>query len=140
MEYEIQIRNYSMYNTEKYYAKDEGDRIANIFDKLIEVADRKCDKYKSDVFWDMLSFNKAVEAERQYDRILVFRETGVSAYETSIIKDPETLTIREYREIKDIADNQNIWRLTHKMGLDETGHTIWISEFKRVYIHITKNI
>lgn len=125
--YELTISKYSYNNPSKYYVSDPGDRVASVFDKVIELAARKCDSYASDVFWDMYRLVEAARDETTFDRLLWFRETGVSSAD---IKD---LTTFNYPTLKDIASQENIWRLSHKLELDEeTGCPAWRNIFERV--------
>ena len=125
--YKLTISKYGYNNPSKYYVSDPGDRIANVFDKIIELAARKCDSYASDVFWDMYRLVEATRDETTFDRLLWFRETGVNSAD---IKD---LTTFNYLTLKDIASQENIWRLSHKLELDEeTGRPVWRNIFERV--------
>lgn len=125
--YELTISKYSYNNSSKYYVSDPGDRVASVFDKVIELAARKCDSYASDVFWDMYRLVEAVNNETTFDRLLWFRETGVNA------ADVKDLTTFNYSTLKDIASQENIWRLSHKLELDEeTGRPVWRNVFERV--------
>ena len=108
------INDYSSYKTSAYYVEDTGDRIAGIYDKLIELAFRKCDSYASDVFWDMCSFYKSIEHLLPFDKILIFTQHGVNSNSTSaILSDHNPSTITEY------ARQQDVWRLTHTYNQEE---------------------
>lgn len=129
--YELTIGKYSYNNASKYCASDPGDRIASVFDKIIEVAARKCDSYASDVFWDMYRMVEAVRDDNTFDRLLWFKETGVTSVD---IKDLITLN---YSTLKDIASQENIWRLSHKLELDEeTNRPVWKNVFMRVICRV----
>ena len=130
--YELTIGKYSYNNSSKYYVSDPGDRIASVFDKIIEVAARKCDSYASDAFWDMYRLVEAANDETTFDRLLWFRETGV----TSV--DVKALTTLDYLTLKNIASQENIWRLSHKLELDEeTGRPVWRNVFERVICRVS---
>lgn len=108
------INDYSSYKTSAYYVEDTGDRIASIYDKLIELAFRKCDSYASDVFWDMYTFYKSVRRSLPFDKILTFTQHGVNSNSTlTILSDCDPSTIREY------ARQQDLWRLTHTYNQEE---------------------
>lgn len=129
--YELTIGKYSYNNASKYYVSDPGDRIAGVFDKVIEIAARKCDSYASDVFWDMYRMIEAIRDDNTFDRLLWFRETGVTSVD---IKD---LTTLNYPTLKDIANQENIWRLSHKLELDkETNRPVWKNVFMRVICRV----
>lgn len=108
------INDYSSYKTSAYYVEDTGDRIASIYDKLIELAFRKCDSYASDVFWDMYTFYESVRDSLPFDKILIFTQHGVSSCSTlEILSNCVPSTIRE------CARQQNLWRLTHTYNQEE---------------------
>lgn len=126
------ISKYSFYETKEYYVYDEGTRLASIFDKLIEIAARKCDHYASDIYYDMKRLEEAVDKERHFDKIIVFSDNAVFSYETEqLIKDVQTLP-------SPITDSRHIWRLEHKLSLDESDETsasaTWITTLTRVNI------
>ncbi len=130
--YELTIDKYSCNNASKYYVSDPGNRIAGVFDKIIEVAAHKCDSYASDVFWDMYHMVEAVRDDNTFDRLLWFRETRVSSVD---IKD---LTTLNYSMLKNIASQENIWRLSHKLELDEeTNRSVWKNVFMRVTCRVS---
>lgn len=131
--YQVTIRNYSYYNSDKYRIVDSGDRVASIFDKLIEIAARKCDIYASDVFWSMKSFNECVEKRGHYDKILVFRETHVLSFNVSELGSCDLCTLRT------LEKERCIWRLQHKLGLDEFNKVVQESVLTRVTLHIDVN-
>lgn len=131
--YQVTIRNYSYYNSDKCRIVDSGDRVASIFDKLIEIAARKCDTYASDVFWSMKSFNECVEKRGCYDKILVFRETGVLSFNVSELGSCDLYTLRT------LEKERCIWRLQHKLGLDEFNKVVQESALTRVTLHIDVN-
>lgn len=130
--YELTIGKYSYNNPSKYYVSDPGDRVASVFDKVIEIAARKCDSYASDVFWDMYRLVEAANNETTFDRLLWFRETGV----TSI--DVKDLTTLDYFSLKNIASQENIWRLSHKLEIDEEiNKPVWKNVFMRVICRVS---
>ena len=130
--YELIISKYSYNNSSKYYVSDPSDRISSVFDKIIEVAARKCDSYASDVFWDMYRMVEAARDEITFDRLLWFRETGV----TSI--DVKDLTTLDYFSLKNIASQENIWRLSHKLEIDEEiNKPVWKNVFMRVICRVS---
>ena len=129
-DFELTISKYSYYDTNQYYVRDCGDRIASVFDKLIELAARKCDSYASDVFWDMRAVYHCIEEGRKLDRILLFRESGVHSI------DIDSLRNYSYLDAKSVAAEKNIWRLEHKLFLDEFGKTQWETVLTRVKLDV----
>lgn len=126
----IIINKYSYWNTNDYYVEDVGDRIASVFDKLIELAARKCDRYSSDVFWDMLTLNDCIREERKFDRILFFRENGVHSV------DIESLENYKLYDLKRLSEELCIWRLEHKLTLNECNKSEWVTSLTRVRLKI----
>ena len=129
--YNIIISNYSSYDTPRYNIEDNGSRVASVFDKIIEIASRKCDSYSSDAFWDMKSFYDAIEKSEMFDKVLLFRETGVRSISVPILN---TLGLSTAREL---TKEQCAWRLQHIQKLDEeTNKIIWVNKLTRVYFKL----
>lgn len=128
--HKIIISKYSYQDTKDYYVENHGDNISNIFDKLIELAARKCDHYASDIFWDMKTFADIVSEGKKFDRILVFRETGVHSI------DVDNLNNLWLSDVRALAAERCIWRIEYKLDLDDMGKPEWKSTLTRVYIKV----
>lgn len=83
MEKQIKIQNYSCYDN--YTVADKGDNWSRIVTKLVQLAGRFCEHYASDIVYDAKSFISAIESKENYDRVLFFRECGVSTFGVDLL-------------------------------------------------------
>lgn len=93
----LKIINYSCYDN--YTVKSDTNNISNVVDKLIRLTAKITERYASDIYYDIDSLHQCLEEHRSYDRVLFFREYGVSTVRVEYLTTPV-----EYIQA---------WRLTH---------------------------
>lgn len=71
------VSRYSMYYTKDWYIEDEDTRVASVFDKIFELAARKCDSYASDAFYLMQKFYEAVDKSEECNFLIFFEPHSV---------------------------------------------------------------
>ena len=113
----VKIVNYSSFDN--YTVKDQGTNCSTIITKMVHLAGRFCEWYASDIVYDANAFIKAVDEGKDFERYLLFREMGVSAFK------PEDVDVM----VK--TDYIQVWRLTYHAETQE-------QEFTRVYVRIEK--
>lgn len=129
--YKTTITKYSLYDKSNYSIKSMGNNVAKIFDKLIDIAACKCDKYGSDIFWDMKSLYDCIEEQKDFDRLLFFREMGVHSINVYDLKNYSFL------DIKTLTEEKYIWRLQYKKIFDEeTDQIEWEISLTRVNLRV----
>lgn len=113
MNYTYKILNYS--TSDNYTYSKTGLNSCSIITKMIQLAGRLCEHYASGIVYNANAFNNAIYNNKPYDKILFFREYGITTL------DPDLL---DY-----IAGTEYIqaWHLTY----DPETH---IQMFTRVYI------
>ncbi len=90
------------------------ENIYKITDKLIRLAAKLTEDWASDIIYDIENINKAVELREKHDRLLFFREYGVTTRET------ETFDAHAYDTLLFNWNPIQIWRLTHNPSTMET--------------------
>lgn len=90
------------------------ENISNVIDKLIRLTAKLTECYASDIIYDIEALNDAVKNGNELDRLLFFREGGVTTYRMETF-DAETLD-RFSRCFTFIQ----VWRLTHDPSEMET--------------------
>lgn len=93
----VKIRNYSSYDD--YTVTSNTENISDIVDKMIRLAAKITERYASDIYYDIKSLYGCLEENESYDRILLFRESGVWTV--------------NYEELDTITEHIQAWRLTH---------------------------
>jgi hypothetical protein len=83
MKKQIKITNYSCYDN--YTVADKGDNWSRVVSKMVQLAGRYCERFASDVVYDAKSFISAVENKENYDRVLFFRECGISTFGVDLL-------------------------------------------------------
>lgn len=136
------IIHYSNDETNKdYFVKDENGAY-NVLGKLIDLASRKTDRYKADIVWDIVRFAKCVQDSKPFDKILAFRENGISSWTTELItkNEKDKYGVGDYSLMETIAKEPYLYRLEHKLSpdLDEFGHMMWVSTLTRVVIRVSE--
>ena len=106
----MKITDFSVYSDWTYTSKTEN--ISSITDKLIRLAAKITEHYAGDIIYDIEALECAVEGKQDYDKILFFREDGVSTYKTEMVM----------KETRPILCNDYIqtWRLSHNPETTET--------------------
>lgn len=108
MEKKVEIRDYSCSQNDKLNnLVVEGDNWSSIVSMLIDITARKCDYYKSDIFYDIKAFVDAIDKNMDYDNLLVFRECGVTTIS------PDNLLINE----ETIKSSKYIYELVYDSKL-----------------------
>ena len=110
----------------KYFVQDRGERTAAIFDKLIELAARKCDSYASDIFWDMKDFYDAIQDHREYEKYIFFNQNSVNSVSRRTL---EKMNQQDFM-------NKEVWQLTAKLVKNEYGIVENQSTLQKVYLMI----
>ena len=64
---------------DNYTVSNDGTNYSTIITKMIHLAGRLCEQYASDIVYDANFFIEAIENNKDYDRYLFFRESGVTA-------------------------------------------------------------
>ena len=99
----MRIVDYSVYNTWTFVSQTEN--ISSIIDKLIRLTAKITESYAGDIVYDIKTLEICVEEEKPFDKILFFREGGVSSYHTEMVK-------KDNRHIL-CDDYIQTWQLTH---------------------------
>lgn len=107
----IQISNYSC-NDKGIVSNTEN--ISNVVDKLIRLTAKLTECYASDIIYDIEALNDAVKNGNELDRLLFFRECGVTTYRMETF-DAETLD-----KFSRCFTFIQVWRLTHNPSEKET--------------------
>jgi hypothetical protein len=76
MEKQIKIQNYSCYDN--YTVADKGDSWNRVVSKMVQLAGRYCERFASDIYYDIDAFVRHINENTDYDRYLFFRESGVT--------------------------------------------------------------
>ena len=105
------IQDYSCYDN--YTVKSKTENVSNVVDKMIRITAKITESYASDIYYDILALYKAINKKEKLDRILFFREDGVTSQNIPII----------YYDL----DYLQTWQLIYDA---ETNITV----FKRVHI------
>ena len=69
------------YSTDKgNTTKSVNDNISSIMSRMVQIAGRLCEDYASDVYYALCSYDNAVRENYNYDKLIVFYESGVIEY------------------------------------------------------------
>ena len=69
------------YSTDKgNTTKSVNDNISSIMSRMVQIAGRLCEDYASDVYYALCSYDDAVRENYNYDKLIVFYESGVIEY------------------------------------------------------------
>lgn len=109
----IKISNFSSYEEPRFVIRDKGTNTSLIVDKLLRKAVQLTEIYASDIIYIVKDYTEAVDIGRSLDKILVFRESGVTGYVTENLDESMT------RGFKDCGVLQ-IWRLTYDPETQES--------------------
>ena len=77
MEYEYKINNFSPNSSTQVVATT--DNVSNIVDKMIRVTSKCTEHYAGDILYEMDALEDAIRRDIYLDRVLFFREGGVSS-------------------------------------------------------------
>lgn len=95
------ITDYSCFDN--YTVTSYSDNISNITDKLIRLTAKITEHYAGDIYYDIHALYSNIINGHAYDRVLLFREDGVSL---KTIEDCEESNMG-------FGDTLQSWRLTH---------------------------
>ena len=99
----MKIRDYSCYDT--WTVKSETENISNIIDKMVRLAAKITESYASDIVYDVNALLEDIADNYPHDKILFFRECGVTSFNTELVKiDNQDLLYSDYIQT---------WRLTY---------------------------
>ena len=69
------------YSTDKgNTTKSVNDNISSIMSRMVQIAGRLCEDYASDVYYSLSGYDYAVRENYNYDKLIVFQESGVIEY------------------------------------------------------------
>ena len=69
------------YSTDKgNTTKSVNDNISSIMSRMVQIAGRLCEDYASDVYYTLSGYDCAVRENYNYDKLIVFQESGVIEY------------------------------------------------------------
>lgn len=74
MAYTIHPYNMGKGNT----TKSVNDNISSIMSRMVQIAGRLCEDYASDVYYALCNYDNAVRENDEYDKLIVFQESGVA--------------------------------------------------------------
>ena len=77
------------YSTDKgNTTKSVNDNISSIMSRMVQIAGRLCEDYASDVYYALCNYDNAVRENDEYDKLIMFQESGVSEckIENDIVK------------------------------------------------------
>ena len=63
-----------------YTTKSVNDNISSIMSRMVQIAGRLCEDYASDVYYSLSGYDCAVRENYNYDKLIVFQESGVIEY------------------------------------------------------------
>ena len=63
-----------------YTTKSVNDNISSIMSRMVQIAGRLCENYASDVYYTLSGYDYAVRENYNYDKLIVFQESGVIEY------------------------------------------------------------
>ena len=63
-----------------YTTKSVNDNISSIMSRMVQIAGRLCEDYASDVYYALCNYDNAVRENCEYDKLIVFQESGVIEY------------------------------------------------------------
>ena len=110
----VKINTYSSFDN--YAMKDQGKNHSCIVTKMIHLAGRLCERFASDIVYDVNAFIKAIEGNQNFERFLFFREMGVTAFKREDVGAIEGI------------DYLQVWRLSYNAETEE-------QEFVRMYVY-----
>ena len=69
------------YSTDKgNTTKSVNDNISSIMSRIVQIAGRLCEDYASDIYYSLSGYDCAVRENYNYDKLIVFQESGVIEY------------------------------------------------------------
>lgn len=119
MEKQVNIQNYSFYND--YTVSDKGENWSRVVSKMVQLAGRYCERFASDICYDIDTFTSHIRDKVDYDRYLFFRESGVTALSPEDMKAIES------------TDYIQAWHLTYNAETEEQELTRVSVTFERRY-------
>lgn len=117
MEKQIKIQNYSCYDN--YTVADKGDNWSKVVSKMVELAGKFCERFASDIYYDIDAFVRHIDDKINYNRYLFFRENGVTTFAS------------EHIEAIEGTDYIQAWHLTYNAETEQ-------QEFTRVSVYFER--
>lgn len=71
------ISDYSCYDN--YTVKSKTENVSNVVDKIIRTTAKITEHYASDIYYIIQALYKAIDKKEDFNRILFFREDGVTS-------------------------------------------------------------
>jgi len=101
------VRRYSPYENSRFIVKGHH---ADVMDKLIRLAAKLTEHYAGDIFYDLSNYEKAIEADQPFDKLLCFRETGITSI--PVTKETEEVSLQRGSVLSpECRDTLQYWRL-----------------------------
>ena len=117
MQKQIKIQNYSCYDN--YTVADKGDNWSKVVSKMVELAGKFCERFASDIYYDIDAFVRHIDDKISYNRYLFFRENGVTTFAS------------EHIEAIEGTDYIQAWHLTYNAETEQ-------QEFTRVNVYFER--
>ncbi len=90
------------------------ENVCDIVDKMIRLTAKITERWASDIVYDINELTDAIKNKESIDKILFFREDGVTTRETN------KLTVDGYDSLQCCFTPIQVWRLTHNPTTMET--------------------
>lgn len=74
------LNSYSSFEDTRFVIREKGENVTAIVDKVLRKTTQITEIFASDILFELRDYNNAVENKVPYDRLLGFRENGVTAY------------------------------------------------------------
>lgn len=107
----IKITNFSCYDNG---ITSKTENVCNVIDKMIRLAAKVTEYWAGDIVYDINELTDAIKNKESIDKILFFRENGVTTRETN------KLTAEFYDGLLCCFTPIQTWRLTHNPDTMET--------------------
>ncbi len=118
------ITKYGVNN--QYTVKSQTENISDIIDRMIRLAAKLTERFASDIAYDIEYLNDAVKNGKHFDRLLFFRENGVTAWRVN------EFDAEAYDSILFNITPIQVWRLEHNPE-------IMLTKLERVEIFKDRN-
>lgn len=92
----------------------KSENICDIVDKLVRLTAKLTERFASDIIYDIHSLNNAIKAKETLDRLLFFRENGVTAW---CARD---FSVADYDALLTNFVPIQTWRISHNPSTMET--------------------
>lgn len=108
----MKITKYSCDNDYRYYVQSIGGNHSTIFDRLIRLTAKLTENYAGDIYYELGEIEKLIERSQPFDRILCFRDGGVSSFWRETVEECAPY------ELSAIGSAIQTWALIYEPDLD----------------------